>query len=104
MRTLSRPHRLACRLFEAVMSSWSLHGVNAGGWNDLGDAVGSHHDAPFAAVGEVVVDNAEEAPVGQVSLAARRPRDDVVRFCPRRWPIAPGPDAPPVASARASFW
>jgi hypothetical protein len=41
-----------------------LVGVDAGRGDDVGDAVGGHHDGPFVLVDEVVVEGAEQAAVG----------------------------------------
>ena len=74
--------------------------VDAGGWDDLGDAVGGEGDAPVAvgAVHQPVVEAAEQAAVLDVGLAAVGPAEPgVVGVCPRGRPVAAGEHAAAVA-------
>ena len=66
--------------------------VDAGWWGDFGGAVGGGHDGPFAVVGQLVVEAAEQAAVGEVGGSVVGPGGDVVGF-------APGGQAVPFATS-----
>jgi len=65
----------------------------------LGYAVGAITICHSPLWTQVVVDDAEQAPVVEVGRPAVGPGEDVVRFAPGRWPVTAGPDAAAVAVA-----
>ena len=52
--------------FEALVSKWLPTGVDARWGKNLGDAVFSHGDGPFALVKKAVMERAHQRTVGQV--------------------------------------
>jgi len=79
-------HTLRSAYSRLGLKRWWRIGARSGsmraGGNDLGGAVGGHHDGPFAVVDQMVVEAAEQAPLVDVGGSAIVPGDDVVGFGP----------------------
>ncbi len=83
--------------FEALVADGSSLRVDAGWWDDFGDAVGGEGQVPFALVDEVVVEAAQEASVVEVGRAAAAPGDPMMCLTPGGGSFTAGEDAALIA-------
>src|SRR5215470_11379036 len=72
-------------------------GVDMGGWDPFGEAVGGDADLPAGVVGSLVVSRAGQEQVGQGGWPAVGPVDPMMYVAPLGWDVAGGEGASAVA-------